>query len=256
MMKWLEFRQNRTTTQSHKSAPPDYFQSAMSWSDDLHAQVLVSRNRYQKAFLLSMALASLLVICLLVLLPLQHTQLVIVHEGAAGYVWLSTQKSGQTVPINILRTKAEIAHYVITRQSYDPQLYREQGRQVGILSSNIVFSQYQRQQFSNNSLSPAHLLKNRGYRRVTVNSVLILSHTSRHGRNHHAHLAQVDFVVKDYFFGQNKPIRTIPFTALVSWQYLGVPHNPTNMLFDWDGFVVTRYVVNPVNTGAVASAMN
>ncbi len=166
-----------------------------------------------------------------------------------GYVWISTQAAGKALPANILRTKAEIAHYVVVRESYNPSLYREQGQQVGILSSNQVFGQYQQQQSTRTVLSPIHLLKKQGYRRVIVQSVLILSHANHHGPIHHNNLAQVNFVVKDYFFGQDKPIRTTPFTALVSWRYLGVPRNPTNMLFDWDGFVVTRYVVNPVNIG-------
>ncbi len=83
-MKWLPFGQHKKLPQRLNTSRLDYFQSAMSWSDDLHAQVLVSRNRYQKAFLMSMILAALLVLCLCILLPLQRTQLVIVHEGMAG----------------------------------------------------------------------------------------------------------------------------------------------------------------------------
>ncbi len=118
---------------------------------------------------------------------------------------------------------------------------------VALLSSRHVFQQYQQFMLSTDELAPLHLLKHQGYRRVIVQSVLILSHTKLHQQQAAHNLAQVNFMVQYYAFGDSHPVRQVHFTALVSWQYLGVPKDPQDLLFDWDGFVVTRYHITALN---------
>ncbi|OGT30626.1 MAG: hypothetical protein A3E87_06600 [Gammaproteobacteria bacterium RIFCSPHIGHO2_12_FULL_35_23] len=222
----------------------NYFQQANSWADDLYTRMTISKNRYQLAFYSALLLCSLLIICLIILIPTQHTELVVVHEGEDGYVWLSTTQTDSTLPTTWPRSRAEIAHYVTTRESYDPLLYNYQANEVKVLSSPQVLNEYELSQESNNKFAAINLLGDKGYRTVTINNVLPLSNIQS-GKK--INLAQINFVVVDHLFGDSKTIK-IPYTGLISWQYTNFPTDPKKMLSDWDGFQITKYISQPVMT--------
>ena len=220
----------------------DYFQHANSWADDIYTAMITSRNRYQLAFFACLLLCALLTVCLIILIPTQHTELVVVHEGDSGYVWLSTTQQDAKLPSNWARSKAEIAHYIITRESYDPLLYGYQSNEVKLLSSPQVLNEYEISQDNSNKLAAINLLGSKGYRTVTVNNVLSLNDFQK-GKK--VNLAQVDFVIVDHLFGDTQTIKT-PYTALVSWQYNHLPTDSQKMLSNWDGFQITKYIIQPV----------
>lgn len=236
------------------AAGQDYFQVAQSWADDVYTSMTISRNRYQMAFFAMALLCVCLVIGMVTLLPLQHTALVVVHEGSGGHIWLSTVTSHDNVPVNWARTEAEIAHYVQVRASYDPSLYQDEAKEVNLLSSPEVQLQYALSQSSRHPHAPVHLLGDKGYRTVIVHNVLPLDSVSqnKNGINTHVNLAQVNYTVIDHWFGEDQTTQT-PYTALVSWRYAGIPHNPEKLLHDWDGFLVTKFMIQPVNVGQSAS---
>lgn len=225
-----------------------YFLTTQSWVDDIYTATIVSRNRYKIAFFSAICLAALLSICVLTLVPAQHTELVVVHEGQGGYTWLSTTQKDEKLATNWIRTQAEISHYVATREAYDPLMYRYQSGEVGLLSALDVVSDYDHSQASDNKTAPINLLGNKGYRTVTINSVLPLDSAdkNKNAAEKHINLAQVNFVVTDHLVGQAQTTQT-PYTALVSWDYRNPPSDPNKMLQNWDGFVITKYVVQPVN---------
>jgi len=230
-----------------------YFQTAKNWADDIYTSILVSRNRYKMAFYMMSGIVFLLALCILMLVPIQHTELVVVHEGAGGYTWLSTTKRHYHPPMNWVREQSEIAHYVVTRESYDPLLYRYQTDEVKLLSTPEVQAGYELAQSGDNKFAPINVLEAKGYRTVTIQSILPLDSEEKNRDNQskkdrHSNLVQVNFVIVDHLFGQNKTIET-PYTALVSWDYEGVPSDPNEMLKDWDGFKITKYVVQPKNLG-------
>jgi type IV secretion system protein VirB8 len=228
-----------------------YFTRARSWSDDIYTSAVVSRNRYKAAFFGMTAFSAILVLSVLILVSTEHTELVVVHEGPSGYTWISTTKDHEKAPIDWTRTQSEIAHYVRTRESYDPLLYEYQTNEVKLLSTPQVEAEYDLAQSSDNKASPINVLGAKGYRTIVVNNVLQLDSIDKNhdGQGRHVNFAQVNYVVEDHLFGQNQVIKT-PYTALVSWEYNGVPDNPEKKLRDWDGFSVTKYVVQPVNLGS------
>lgn len=234
----------------------DYFKTAKTWADDIYTSVIVSRNRYKVAFYLMSALVFVLGFCVLILAPMQHTELVIVHEGEGGYTWLSTTKQREKPTMNWARTQSEIAHYVMTRESYDPLMYRYQTHEVRLLSSPEVEAGYELAQSSDNKLSPINMLGAKGYRTVQIQSILPLDSESKNtdeqnqSNQHdlHTNLAQVNFVMVDHIFGQSQTIK-MPYTALVSWTYTGVPSDPDDMMRNWDGFTVIKYDAQPKNIG-------
>lgn len=253
--KLSQFFKQRKATKKEASSPQEetdsnYFKAARAWSDDINTVTLISRNRYKTAFFAAFGLCALLVICVTTLVPLQHTELVVVHEGPSGYNWISTTKKyGQLQP-NWVRTKSEIANYVVARESYDPLLYRYQTNQVKVLSTPQVQAEYELAQSSDNKAAPINVLGAKGYRTVIINSVLPLDSKSKNknGVKKHVNLAQVNYVIVDHLFGQNQTIKT-PYTALVSWQYNGTPKDPAKMITDWDGFQITKFIAQPVNVG-------
>lgn len=227
----------------------EYFQTARSWVDDIHVTTLVSRNRYKMAFWGMAGLSALLAFCVLVLVPIQHTELVVVHQGQNGYTWLSMTKSHEQIKPDWARTQAEITHYVMTREAYDPLLYSHQANEVDLLSSPQVQSEYQLAQASDNPHAPINVLADKGYRTVIVNDILPLDKATSDGNDphhHHVNLAQVNYVVVDHLFGQSSTVKT-PYSAVVSWEYRGIPADPEHQLMNWDGFTITKFVVQPMN---------
>lgn len=250
--KTMQGHENNNTTNNHDNAQSHYFETAQNWADDAFAAVLVSRNRYQFAFLFMAILVGLLALSTATLTPLQHTQLVVVHEGEGlnGEVWLSAPPSHSVPPLNWARTQSEIAHYVEVRESYDPLLYAELASEVAALSNAKVQSEYDAAQASHNPNSPITQLGTKGYQSVIVHSVLPLDsadETSQPGTTH-INLAQVDFDVVTHTIGEDET-QTAPYTALIAWTYQGVPSDPSLLLQNWDGFTVTQFDVQPVAVG-------
>ena len=245
---------------AHKAAPKKgkdlksqkaYFQAARSWADDVYTATIISRNRYKAAFMAMMGLSVILVFCLMVMTPLQRTQLVVVHQGLSGYTWLSTTKRGYKPVPSWVQVQSEIAHYVQTRESYDPMLYSHQTQLVKLLSSSMVFGQYEMTQAGTHKGAPINLLGTKGYRTVTINNILPLDSVTKNikgqvGKPKHVNLAQVNFVVHDHLFGASNVVNT-PYTALISWSHTGTPQDPQSLMENWDGFMVTKYVVQLMN---------
>jgi type IV secretory pathway component VirB8 len=241
-----ELKQARSDRSTLKSE--DYFQNARHWSDDIYMASLVSRNRYRAAFYGMSGLVGLMAITIAILVPLQHTELVVVHEGQSGYTWLSTTKAGRHPEENWGRTQAEIAHYVQTRASYDPLLYRYQVQEVKRFSSPQVQAEYDWSQSKDQKFSPVNVLGVKGYRTVQVNSILKLDDVaeSRNKKDLHSNLAQVSYLVTDHFVGSSETI-SVPYLALISWEELGVPEDPEQKLQNWDGFTVTKFQTQAVS---------
>lgn len=238
-------RSDKTEVVSKPKTEKDYFKSARSWADDIYTSTIVSRNRYKMAFLGMTALCALLALSVMVLAPIQHTELVVVHEGDNGFSWLSTTKSHEHISSSWAKTQSEIAHYVVARESYDPTTYQYQTGLVQLLSSPRVQAEYEISQDSSNKSSPINLLGSKGYRTVTVKGVFQLDSKSKNvgKQKNHTNLAQVNYVVEDHFFGgEGQSIKT-DYTVLVSWKYTGIPSQPSEMFRDWDGFKVTKFIV-------------
>lgn len=236
--------------QAAKAKDAGYFTRASGWADDIYTVTVASRNRYKMAFFAAMGLSAMLTFAVMVLAPMQQVELEIVHQGPSGNAWVSLTKTNQTFTQSWARSQSEIAHYVRTRESYDPILYANQTKEVALLSSQAVYAQYELSQSSTNSSAGINALGAKGYRTIIINNVMQLDSTSKNinGRGNHVNLAQVNFVMVDHLFGQSRTIK-IPYMALVSWTYNGVPKTPDKLLRDWDGFSITKYTVQPINVG-------
>jgi type IV secretion system protein VirB8 len=231
-------------------AGKNYFVTARSWADDIYTQTIISRNRYKIAFFVAMGLALLLTIAIDGLIPMQHLVPLLVNHYPDGRV--SVQPIQQPyAPSNQAAVESDLVRYVLNRESYDPTSYDTQYSLINLMSDALVAKQYIRTQSSDNKAAPIHLLGNKGWRSVHIDSVVFLDSkifnkdqpTSR--RVHH-NLAQINLTTTNHF--KNASVeKSKAFTALVSWDYRGTPRDPMNRWRDWNGFTVTRYTLSQRN---------
>lgn len=222
----------------------DYFTYAKGWADDIYTETLVSRNRYQMAFFVSMVTVIALAVAIAGLVPMQHLAPIIVNHYSNGQISVRPMTES-LAPKNQAEVESDIVRYVINRAGFDPISYREQYKLTYLLSNNETVKEYVSSQAKENKHSPINLIGNKGYRSVHVESVVFLDSVSENQglpkklQVHH-NLAQVNFTITDHLkhHAEQKPI---PKTAIISWEYHGTPSAPDELWRNWDGFTVTHY---------------
>lgn len=228
----------------------DYFRLASNWSDDFYAATEASRNRWRAACLyLLMPLSFLLLMCVAMLIPIQHIAPLLVNHYENGLVSVVPLKQ-IAAPINQAEVESEMVRYVVNRESYSPASYDEQYSLVNLLSNNEVAKQYVSAQNADNKSSPVNVLGNQGYRTVHVENVIFLDrvdpkNTSKDKTQHH-NLAQVNFTITNHQKNTESKT-TVPLTALIAWDYRETPSNPDSRWRNWDGFTVTHYTLQQRN---------
>ena len=247
LFKKLKFKKRSV---AQKEGDQSYFARAQSWNDDIYTAAIVRLNRYKTAFFAMAGLSAALTFCIASILALEHTELVVVHQGADGFIWVTPTHQKMAVKLNQAQIEAEIARYVQARESYDPTTYEAQYKLVELLSSSEVANEYQATQKSNNPHALINILGRKGYRTVSVKSVLFLDNGDLNpkGTSNHKNLAQVNFAVTDHWFGSSKT-ETRAYSAIISWRHIGTPEDPNEMWQNWDGFQATKYLREAVNPG-------
>ena len=195
----------------------NYFTQARSWADDIYTATIISRNRYQMAFFAAMGLVALSMLALIVLIPLQHTELLLVNHYPDGRVLVEPIHQPYA-PSNPSQVESELIHYVVNRESFAE-------------SSNV--------------------LKRDGLRTVHVESVIFIDSVLKNkgkppSEQAHTNLAEVNFTVSDQSKNSTL-IKTHALTVLISWTYRGTPKDPGDRWRNWNGFTVTRYSVEQRN---------
>jgi type IV secretion system protein VirB8 len=211
-------------------AQHDYFQLASSWADDYYALIQASRNRYRIAFLSAMTLSVLLVVAIIILMPLEHFEPLIVHEYQDGVISIEPANLKNFDP-NQAMIESEIVRYVIAREAYDPVSYQVQYRLVELMSNHVVSQQYRDEQGKDNPDAVINKLANKLTREVRVESIML-----------HKDFSQVNFTIIDVD-KSSKQRKSVPLVATIVWEYRGIPKNPKDRWDNWDGFTVTDYHV-------------
>ncbi len=232
-------------------ADANYFTLARHWADDVYTSAVVSRNRYQLAFFAMCVLSALLTIAIIMLVPTQHLEPLLVNHYSDGRVSVTPLKQNNA-PINNAQVQSDIVRYVINRESYSAQSYDAQFSLVELLSTPSVTAQYLTAQKADNKHSPIHTLGKTGVRSVHVDNVLFLDRAALNQSKNatdnapaaHHNLAQVNFTMTNHLDGNTN---TIPLTAVISWTYHGTPTDPQQRWRNWDGFSVTAYRVQQRN---------
>lgn len=234
-----------TTTHSEQN----YFTQAASWADDIYTAAISRANRYKIAFIISLIAVGLLALSIAAMMPLEKTELVVVHQSDDGVVWVEPEKQTYA-PTNRAQTESELVNYVINRESYSAYSFHAQYSLINVMSNDTIAKEYDEEQSAHNRDSPINTLTNKAEKIVHIDNVVFLDNINLNSENgnkiSHQNLAQVNFtvIVKD----TNGVIEsTIPLTALISWTYRGIPKNPDIRWQNWNGFTVTHYSLQQRN---------
>lgn len=231
----------------------DYFKQACEWADDRFGGIESSRNRYRLAFLGTMILCVALTLVLSILMPLKQLEPIMIHHYENG-VTVAEQVREKLPNPSQAQIESDLVRYVTFRESYDISSYRAQFELIHLLSSNLVASEYDKVQRSSNKESPVNQLGTQNSRSVHVYSINFideerLNNQEQKGakRNHHD-LSEVVFSTLDHNKATGAEVEH-HYTALISWNYRGIPSSPDARWKNWNGFEVTRYSVQQRNVG-------
>lgn len=241
---------SKKTTESMQASKKNYFNQARSWADDIYTAAIISRNRYQMAFFSAMGLVALAIVALIALIPLQHSELLLVNHYPDGRVLVEPMHQPYS-PSNPSQVESELIHYVVNRESFAESSYKEQYSLINLMSNHEVSQQYRDTQSPSNPQSPINVLRRDGLRTVHVESVIFIDSVLKNkgkplNEQTHTNLAEVNFTVSDQSKNSTL-IKTHPFTALISWTYRGIPKDPGDRWRNWNGFTVTRYSLEQRN---------
>ncbi len=244
-----QITKNKETMVTISGKPHVYFGKACNWADDIAANMEASRNRWRAVTLYALIPATfLLLLSVTMLIPIQHLEPLLINHYSDGQVSVMPI-SKKHVPKQAAEIQSDIVRYIVSRESYSAFSYREQYTLVNLLSSGEVASQYINEQDSSNNHSPINVLGNKGTRTVHVTSVLFLDKAAENDPNkkvfNHTNLAQINFTVTSQ--DETGVLKTIPLTALVSWEYRGMRSNQTDAWQNWNGFTITHYDVQQRN---------
>ncbi len=223
----------------------DYFQLATSWADDYYARMIVSRNRYQMAFIVAMVLCGLLAVSTMMLSHTHEYIPLLVHHYESGAVSVEPSKNNY-VPRNKAEIESDLVRYVINRESYDPASFAEMYQIISLMSDSHVAHLYQAEQDANDNQSFIHKFGNKATLSVKVISVSFLDNedlNTQDKHEHHKNLAEVHFIVTNKSLNSGKEEK-MPYIAILSWQYGGIPSDPELRWLNWNGFMVTSYQRN------------
>lgn len=226
------------------SQTKNYFKQASSWADDVYLAAIVARNRYRLSFLGAIVVIFMLLICLIMLIPLQHLEPLLIHHYQDGRVYVQPMSSYRQVK-DSGQLENDIVRYIINRESYDPIAYEEQYRLILMLSAPAIADMFEKEQNASNPKAMINILANTHYRTVHIDDVVILdqSRSSNDSHQHHRNLAEVHFVVTDHQLS-NGASHSHPYTALLSWAYQHPSTDPEVRWRNWDGFEITHYQKN------------
>ncbi len=234
-----------------KASKNNYFKEACSWADDRFGGVEASRNRYRAAFIGSMTLCVGLTIAIVTMMPLKQTEPLLIHHYDNGVT--TAERLTQTIaPLTKAQIESDLVRYVIHRESFDNTSYRAQFELIHLLSSSSVAAEYENAQRKSNPKSPLNELGMQMSRSVHVYSISFIDEArlndkeraGRH-RNHHD-LAEAVFSYTDKNKATGAEVEH-HFTALIAWQYTGIPASPDARWKNWNGFEVTRYTIQQRN---------
>jgi type IV secretion system protein VirB8 len=252
-MNWFKilkplYKNKRLQSAKLAHSPPDYFQTASSWADDLSSQIITSRNRYRILYWTMVVLVMLLAINLLWLIPRQTLQPFLVHHYENGYTQVEPLRE-PAAPAQRAQVEADLVRYIWHRESYARAIYHVLYPVVEALSSKDVLKNYVAQESVRNPTAHIHQLGIKGKRNIIVESIVFLDNAHltptdllRDADIHH-HVAQVQFHVTQTL--PDGEVSQTAWLAMISWEYRGTPKHVQDRWQNWNGFTVTHYETHP-----------
>lgn len=209
-----------------------YWAAAEAFYDEAYARVRASRDR---AWIVAAAfgvLAGLAVLAVALLTPLKRTDVIpVVVDRSTGEAHVETQLADQTISQQEAVRKADLATYVIARESFDRALLKTYYQTVQSRSTDAVLKPWLGQ-FQTGTPDSVYTRYPAGtIRSIDVRSVVLLSDA----------LGQVHFTAT---LTKATEVSSENFIASVGFQYVNAKADLAQRLRNPLGFVVSSYRVD------------
>ena len=209
-----------------------YWAAAETFYDEAYARVRASRDR---AWIVAAAfgvLAGLAMLAVAFLAPLKRTDVVpVVVDRSTGEAHVETQLTGQTISQQEAVRKADLATYVIARESFDRALLKTYYQTVQSRSTDAVLKPWLGQFQTGTPDSVYTRFPTGTTRAIDVRSVVLLSDA----------LGQVHFTAT---LTKATEVSTEHYIASVGFQYVDAKADLAQRLRNPLGFVVSSYRVD------------
>jgi type IV secretion system protein VirB8 len=225
----------------------EYYAQAGSWADERTQSIYASRKVAWIIALIATAIAVLLAIAIVFMLPLKtvvpHTVLV---DKQTGFVQALDPAAPQKIAPNKALTQAFLVQYVEAREGYDIATVRGQFKKVALWSSGAAKSRYVNIMQASNPESPLAIYPRSTVIDVSVRSVSQLSDNSA--------LVRFASVRRDQG-GAEPPAEN--WVAIIKYRYSNAPMAVEDRYVNPLGFEVIDYRMDaealPVETGVPVS---
>lgn len=239
--------QDKAPTEIHKVSLKeniqDYYKQARGWQYDVFDSVVLSRDRYRKAFNYIAIFCVLLLVIMAAMLPMRKIVPILAHEDANGQYYVTMADKNYNFEHTPAQIKSELYHYVKNFEGYSITSFNLASSYVKAQSSKQVFDQYAGHVSTSNLLEK---LGKKGFRQVNVDYIQLVNSKHNQGQLHAQNQAIVTFEIIDkYYTGQ--VIDSKKWQAIINWEYKGLPSTPEEQFINFDGFTVTGYQSAPLS---------
>ena len=209
----------------------DYYANAGSWADERTRSVYASRKVAWIVAMVATAIALLLAIAIIFMLPLKtvvpHTLLV---DKQTGFVQAIDPSQPQKIAASKALTQSFLVQYVQAREGFDISTVQGQFKKVALWSSGTVKSRYVNMMQAANPESPLTRFPRSTVIDVTVRSVSQLSDNSA--------LVRFSSIRRDQG-GSEQPAEN--WMAVIQYRYSSAPMTVEDRYVNPLGFEVTDY---------------
>lgn len=204
---------------------------ADSWAQSVTDDLERSRRTAWIIACVSAAVALLLAIALVLLLPLKTVEpYTLLVDRQTGNVEALAPLDAQTVSADSALTRSFLVQYVIARESFDAGSFDRDYQKVALWSAGNARQRYMNQMQANNSASPLAYVPRGGSIRTEVKSIASLG----------ADRSLVRFQTTRIDPGA-RPQPSQDWQAVVNFGYSEAPMSEADRLLNPLGFQVTRY---------------
>jgi type IV secretion system protein VirB8 len=213
-----------------------YYVEAGSWAEDRQEELRKSRKTAWTIALISAAVALLLALALIVLLPLKTVEpYVLTVDKQTGFVQALEPLDPERLSGDAALTQSFLTQYVIARESFNADALQADYRRVALWSADTARSSYIAGQQASNPDSPLAR-----YPRTTVVETIVKSVSPMPGG---ANVMMVRFnTVRRDAGGQVQPPQA--WVAVIRYRYSGAPMRLEDRLINPLGFEVLHYQRN------------
>jgi len=208
-----------------------YFKAAEEYYEEGYRRITASRDRAWIVAAVAAGLAGLAMLAVAFLAPLKRTDVVpVVVDRSTGEAHVETQLTGQTISQQEAVRKADLATYVIARESFDRPLVNQYFGVVQGRSTEAILKPWVAQ-FQSGTPDSIYTKYAGASRNIDVRSVVLLSDS----------MGQVHFTAT---VAKATSVTTENYIATVEFRYSAEGMGFAQRLRNPLGFVVTAYRVD------------